>query len=114
MKSEIFVLVVFSITFSCKAVKERRQCLEFIDGKEVLEINSFEELKSFTKDVINYDEVLWVKDGLISSKEEVLILIKNKNILSIDNIKVATGTQLDGKGNRGIIITTNQCLEEIK
>ena len=114
MKVKVLILVVFLSIFSCRAAKERKQCLEYIGSNLSLNINSFEELKTYTKGVINFDEVLWVKDGLISSKEEVLKLIKNKNILSIDNIKGANGRQLDGKGNGVIIMTTNQCLERIK
>ncbi|WP_034061224.1 hypothetical protein [Lacinutrix jangbogonensis] len=110
MRVIVFYLVVFILIFSCKAAKERKQCIEFVNGKIALEINSFEELKTHITDVENYEDLLWVKDGLISSKQEVLILIENKNVLTIQSIKGANGKE----GNSVIIITTNQCLEEIE
>lgn len=79
----------------------------------VLDISSFEELKEHLPNVVNYEEVLWIVDESISSKESILELIENKNIITISSIKGAGGKQLNGGKGDGIILAiTNKCLEK--
>ena len=114
MKVVILCLVFFYLTFSCKAAKERRQCIEFVGEKGVLDIDSFKEFKTHVEGTVDYDKVLWVRDSIVSSKKEILVLINNRNILSINSLKGASGIQLDGALNGVLLITTNQCLNKTK
>lgn len=114
MKIRILFLFVLVSVLSCKAAKERRQCLELVNGKMVLDISSFEEFKNYIDGYVNYEKVVWIVDNALSSKEDVLNLINNKNLISINSIRGANGIQLDGEDNGVLIITTNKCLEKIK
>ena len=114
MKPIVLFLFVVIICFGCKAAKEKKQCLEFVDGKKELEINSFDEFKIHVEGDIDFEKVLWIRDGVVSSKNEILELIENRNILTVNSIKGANGRQLDGALHGVLIITTNKCLDKIK
>ena len=72
MKVKVLILVVFLSIFSCRAAKERKQCLEYIGSNLTLNINSFEELKQHIKGVVNYQYVLWVVDGMVRVADGML------------------------------------------
>ncbi|WP_055435575.1 hypothetical protein [Lacinutrix algicola] len=114
MKIRVLFLLILVSVLNCKAAKERKQCLELVNGKTPLEINSFEEFKNYIDGYVDYEKVVWVVDNALSSKEGVLKLIDNKNLININSIRGANGSQLDGEDNGVLIITTNKCLEKIK
>ncbi|WP_299254937.1 hypothetical protein [uncultured Lacinutrix sp.] len=114
MKIRVLFLFVLVSVFSCKAAKERRQCLELVNGKMVFDISSFEEFKTYISESINYEKVFWVVDGRVSSKELILKLLERTIIINIRNIKGVNANGLDGEDNGVLLITTNKCLENIK
>lgn len=87
MKIRVLFLLISVSVLSCKAAKERKQCLELLDGKKELEINSFKEFKNHIDGYVDYEKVVWVRDGVVSSKNEILELIENRNILTVNSIK---------------------------
>ncbi len=103
--------------FNCKSAKQRNSCIELVHNNSPIELKNYDEFVEY----VGIDKLkhitLWVVDSIVSSQESVKNIIDNKKykLLTIDLLKGADGSTLDGPNiDRVLIITTDKCIEKYK
>ncbi|PNQ73989.1 hypothetical protein C1T31_06610 [Hanstruepera neustonica] len=105
------------LIFNCKSAKQKKSCFELVENNSPITLKNYEEFIEYVGIDKLENITIWVVDGIISSPENVKNIINNKRykLLTIDLIKGADGSTLDGPNvDRALIITTNKCLEKYK
>lgn len=115
MKSKILLVLLIVLITSCKAVKEKRLCFEYLKGKMPLKINGFNELKSYIK-IENEDleQILWIIDGVPVESDSIANTINKKDfdLLKVDYLPEARTLSFCKPSTKVVLISTNNCLDK--
>ena len=116
MKSKIFLISFIILIISCKSAKEKRSCFENIKDKTILNINTFNNLKTYLRIEENeFEDVLYIIDGIPIEDSLIKHLINKKDFDLLDakylNIETTTFCKPSAKI---ILISTNKCLNKYK
>lgn len=119
MKLNIFLVLLVSLLFSCRIVKEKRNCFENTKNQTVLNINNFDDFK-FYLEMENEDlnDVLWILDGNIIFEDSIEYVIDEKkfDILKVDKVHQSklNGLCTNKHWSFAVLISTNNCLNRYK